>query len=49
MKQGWKNVLYNTSFGLNCMLVFLLVFESRISLPAWVQVIGRMLGIVCRV
>ena len=42
MKQGWKNVLYNTSFGLNCMLVFLLVFESRISLPAWVQVIGRM-------
>ena len=24
------------------MLVFLLVFESRISLPAWVQVIGRM-------
>ena len=34
--------MYNTSFGLNCMLVFLLVFESRISLPAWVQVIGRM-------
>ena len=33
--------MYNTSFGLNCMLVFLLVFESRISLPAWVQVIGR--------
>ena len=42
MKQGCENVLYNTSFGLNCMLVFLLVFESRISLPAWVQVIGRM-------
>lgn len=42
MKQGWRNVLYNTSFGLNCMLVFLLVFESRISLPAWLQVIGRM-------
>lgn len=34
--------MYNTSFGLNCMLVFLLVFESRISLPAWLQVIGRM-------
>jgi len=42
MKQGWKNVLYNSSFGLNCMLVFLLVFESRLILPAWVQVIGRM-------
>ena len=42
MKLGWRNVLYNASFGLNCMLVFLLVFESRISLPAWLQVIGRM-------
>ncbi len=40
--QRWKAVLYNTSFGLNCMLVFLLVFESRIHLPSWVQVIGRM-------
>lgn len=40
--QRWKSVLYNTSFGLNCMLVFLLIFESRISLPAWVQVVGRM-------
>ena len=34
--------MYNISFGLNCMLVFLLAFESRISLPAWMQVIGRM-------
>jgi len=42
MRQGWKNILYNSSFGLNCMLVFLLFFESRISLPNWVQVIGRM-------
>ena len=42
MRQGWRSVLYNISFGLNCMLVFLLVFESRISLPAWMQVIGRM-------
>jgi uncharacterized membrane protein len=42
MPQGWKNFWYNTSFGLNCLLVFLLIFESRISLPAWLQVIGRM-------
>ena len=42
MRQGWRSVLYNISFGLNCMLVFLLAFESRISLPAWMQVIGRM-------
>lgn len=40
--QRWKSILYNTSFGMNCMLVFLLIFESRISLPSWVQVIGRM-------
>lgn len=40
--QRWKNILYNISFALNCMLLFLLVFESRLSLPAWVQTIGRM-------
>jgi len=37
-----KNILSNTSFALNCMLVFLLIFESSLSLPAWVQTIGRM-------
>jgi len=40
--QRWKTILYNTSFALNCMLLFLLVFESRLLLPAWVQMIGRM-------
>lgn len=39
---GWKSVIYNTSFAINCLLVFLLVFESRLAIPAWVQVIGRM-------
>ena len=37
-----KNILSNISFALNCMLVFLLIFESSLSLPAWVQTIGRM-------
>jgi uncharacterized membrane protein len=40
--QRWKTILSNTSFGLNCMLVFLLIVEDKISLPAWVQVLGRM-------
>ncbi|MGB8195183.1 MAG: DUF2231 domain-containing protein [Chitinophagaceae bacterium] len=40
--QGWKSVLFNVSFALNCLLLFLLLFESRIALPAWLQVVGRM-------
>src|SRR4051794_2575844 len=40
--QRLKVIVYNTSFGLNCVLVFLLIFEGRLSLPAWVQSIGRM-------
>jgi uncharacterized membrane protein len=40
--QRSKNILFNIAFAINCMLVFLLVFESRIALPAWVQVFGRM-------
>ncbi|MEJ7586742.1 MAG: FN3 associated domain-containing protein [Ferruginibacter sp.] len=38
----WKTILFNTSFALNCLLVFLLIFEGRLSLPLWVQMIGRM-------
>lgn len=40
--QRFKIILYNTSFAFNCLLVFLLIFESRLSLPPWVQTIGRM-------
>lgn len=40
--QRSKNILFNICFGLNCMLVFFLVFENRLVLPAWIQVIGRM-------
>ncbi|MCW3091246.1 MAG: hypothetical protein JWP81_2315 [Ferruginibacter sp.] len=41
MQRG-RMILSNTSFALNCMLVFLLIFERGISLPPWVQTIGRM-------
>lgn len=40
--QRWKIILSNISFALNCLLVFLLIFESGIALPPWVQTIGRM-------
>ncbi len=40
--QRWKSILYNTSFALNCLLVFLLLFEKGLVVPPWVQAIGRM-------
>ncbi len=40
--QRWKNNLFNASFALNCLLVFLVLFESRLSIPLWLQVVGRM-------
>src|SRR5882762_7551403 len=35
-------MLFNITFAVNCLLIFLLLFESRIVLPAWLQVAGRM-------
>jgi len=40
--QRWKTILFNVSLLLNCLLLFLLLFESRLSVPAWLQVTGRM-------
>jgi uncharacterized membrane protein len=37
-----KNILFNITFAVNCLLVFLLLFETRIVLPSWLQVAGRM-------
>ena len=39
--QRWKNSLFNVTFALNCLLLFLLAFESRLSVPVWLQVMGR--------
>ena len=38
----WKNSLFNISLALNCLLLFLLLFENRIVVPVWLQVVGRM-------
>ena len=40
--QRWKNNLFNLSIALNCLLVFLLLFENKLSIPMWLQVAGRM-------
>jgi uncharacterized membrane protein len=38
----FKTIVFNTIFALNCGLVFLLLFEQRLHIPAWLQVAGRM-------
>lgn len=37
-----KALLFNFIFFLQVLLIFLLVFESRVELPAWLQVAGRL-------
>jgi uncharacterized membrane protein len=37
-----RNSLFNITFALNCLLIFLLIFETRIDVPVWLQVVGRM-------
>lgn len=34
--------IFNLVFGINILLVFLLIFESSLVIPAWLQIIGRM-------
>jgi hypothetical protein len=36
-----KNSLFNISLLLNCLLLFMLFFENRLSVPVWLQVVGR--------
>jgi len=40
--QRTRNILFNSTFFFNCLLLFLLLFYSRIEVPAWVQIFGRM-------
>ncbi|MGH2563871.1 MAG: c-type cytochrome domain-containing protein, partial [Ginsengibacter sp.] len=40
--QRWKNIIFNTTFALNILLLFLFIFDSRLHVPAWLQVFGRM-------
>jgi uncharacterized membrane protein len=38
----WSSILYNTCFGLNCLLLFLAVFGAKMEVPSLLQVAGRM-------
>jgi uncharacterized membrane protein len=40
--QRSQNIIFNICFAINCLLVFFLFFESRIVIPSWLQVMGRM-------
>lgn len=37
-----QKYIFNIVFGINILLLFLLVFENSILIPAWLQVVGRM-------
>ena len=40
--QRLKNIVFNITFALNILLLFLLIFDNRLQVPAWLQVVGRM-------
>lgn len=42
MKSNLKGYAENLLFALNVFILFLVVFESRISIPIWLQPLGRM-------
>jgi len=40
--RNWKSTLFSVTFALNCSLVFLLLLETRLHIPVWLQLMGRM-------
>ena len=40
--QRTRNIIFNVCFTINCLLVFFLIFQSRMAIPSWLQVMGRM-------
>ena len=37
-----RNIIFNICFTVNCLLLFFLFFESRLVIPSWLQIAGRM-------
>jgi uncharacterized membrane protein len=37
-----KNLFHNITFGINCLIVFLVLFGKTLAIPTWLQVVGRM-------
>ncbi len=40
--QRWKKIIFNLTFSLNILLLFLFIFDDRLHVPPWLQVFGRM-------
>lgn len=40
--QRWKNIIFNITLALNILLLFLFIFDNRLHIPPWLQVVGRM-------
>jgi uncharacterized membrane protein/mono/diheme cytochrome c family protein len=38
----WKKIVFDGTLALNIMLLFLFIFDSRLHVPPWLQVAGRM-------
>lgn len=38
----FRNIIFNTCFALNCLLIFLVLMEHKIAVPPWLQVAGRL-------
>lgn len=37
-----QHLVFNIALAVNCLLLFLLLFESRVVIPGWLQVFGRL-------
>jgi uncharacterized membrane protein len=37
-----KKISYNITLGINCLLVFLVLFGKTLAIPSWLQIAGRM-------
>ena len=37
-----KNIVYNITLGINCLLAFVVLFSESLVIPSWLQVVGRM-------
>lgn len=42
LRTRWKALLFNITLAVNCLLCFLVLFESKLVIPSWLQVAGRM-------
>jgi len=44
-----QRIVFNSCFAINCLLLFVLLFASRLVIPSWLQVLGRMHPLVLHI